>query len=422
MVETEYKRTYTEDWDFRTSDTKEYTHSYHNYPAMMIPQIARKLITEYAPKDKLELIFDPYMGSGTTLVEAKLKGINSIGTDLNPLARLISKAKTTNYNITEIENHIQLLISAIKNYNGNTNSDLEHITNIDFWYSKENTSELNFLTETINTFSENIKDFFLLALSECVREVSYTRNGEFKRYRMPKEKISSFKPNTFKLFIDKLKRNKKGLIQFNKKQNNSTAVVSSFNTVFGIPSEQIKEGSVDLVVTSPPYGDSRTTVAYGQFSRWANEWFKFENAKTLDKFLMGGSKIKEFTLQTSSISKELKLIKEADEKRYYEVLSFLDDYYNSICNVSKAIRIGGRICYVVGNRNVKSVQIPLDYFTIETFERNGFKHIDTFVRSIPNKRMPNKTSPTNKKGANVTTMVNEFIIVMEKQASCQQRI
>src|SRR5690606_12611751 len=110
---------------------------------------------------------------------------------------------------------------------------------------------------------------------------------------------------------------------------------------------------VDLVVTSPPYGDSRTTVAYGQFSRWANEWFKFENAKTLDKILMGGSKIKELTLQTNSISTELKSIKEVDEKRYYEVLSFLDDYYKSICNVSKVIRIGGRICYVVGNRNVK---------------------------------------------------------------------
>jgi|SRR5690554_683461 len=415
MVETKYNRTYTDAWDFRTSDTKEYTHSYHNYPAMMIPQIARKLIEDYAPKGKLELIFDPYMGSGTTLVESKLKGINSIGTDLNPLARLISKTKTTNFDINEIENKIQLLNSQIKNYKGSTKVNLEHITNVDFWYSPENTSELNYLTQIINQFSTDIKDFFLLALSECVREVSYTRNGEFKRYRMAKEKIPSFKPNTFKLFIDKLERNKKGLIEFNKKQNSSSAIVSSFNTVFGIPSEEIKEGSVDLVVTSPPYGDSRTTVAYGQFSRWANEWFKFENAKTLDKILMGGSKIKEFSLQTNSISKELKSIKEADEKRYYEVLSFLDDYYKSICNVSKVIRIGGRICYVVGNRNVKGVQIPLDYFTIETFERNGFKHLDTFVRSIPNKRMPNKISPTNKKGVNVTTMVNEFIIVMEKQ-------
>ena len=170
-----------------------------------------------------------------------------------------------------------------------------------------------------------------------------------------------------------------------------------------------------MVVTSPPYGDSRTTVAYGQFSRWANEWFKFENAKSIDNILMGGGKIKDYDLQTESISTELKMIKEIDEKRYFEVLSFLDDYYNSICNVSKSVRNGGRVCYVVGNRNVKGVQIPLDYFTIETFERNGFKHLDTFVRSIPNKRMPSKNSPSNVKGVLVSTMVNEFIIVMEKK-------
>ena len=38
-------------------------------------------------------------GSGTTLVEAKLKGINSIGTDLNPLARLLSKTKSSVYDL-----------------------------------------------------------------------------------------------------------------------------------------------------------------------------------------------------------------------------------------------------------------------------------------------------------------------------------
>ncbi len=355
------------------------------------------------------------MGSGTTLVEAKLKGINSIGTDLNPLARLISRTKTTNFDVKEIERYIDKIISSINSYTSIPETNLEHITNVDFWYSKKNASELTFLTDTINLFPNTIKNFFLLALSECVREVSYTRNGEFKRYRMAKDKIPDFNPDTFKLFIKKLERNKKGLIDFNKKENNCTATISSFNTVYGLPQNEIRYNSVDLVVTSPPYGDSRTTVAYGQFSRWANEWFQFENAKNLDKHLMGGNKLKEFSLQTSSISNELKEIKNIDEKRYYEVLSFLDDYYNSICNVSKSVRNGGRVCYVVGNRNVKGVQIPLDFFTVETFERNGFKHLNTFVRSIPNKRMPSRTSPTNKKGKNVGTMSNEFIIVLEKQ-------
>ncbi len=73
-----YNRIFDHNWDFKTADTKEFTHCYHAYPAMMIPQVARTLIEQFAPKDKCDLLFDPYMGSGTSLVEASLKGINSI--------------------------------------------------------------------------------------------------------------------------------------------------------------------------------------------------------------------------------------------------------------------------------------------------------------------------------------------------------
>jgi DNA modification methylase len=79
-------------WDYRSANTKTATHCYHNYPAMMIPQIAERLIATYGKNAKL--LFDPYCGTGTSLVEANLKGINAIGTDLNPLARLIAKTKT----------------------------------------------------------------------------------------------------------------------------------------------------------------------------------------------------------------------------------------------------------------------------------------------------------------------------------------
>ena len=81
------------DWNFTESVTKYATHGFHTYPAMMVPQIAAQLIKEYGKNKKL--IYDPYCGTGTTLVEANLAGINAIGTDLNPLARLISKAKTS---------------------------------------------------------------------------------------------------------------------------------------------------------------------------------------------------------------------------------------------------------------------------------------------------------------------------------------
>jgi len=70
-------------WDFRNEDTKTFTHCFHAYPAMMIPQVAGRLIEKYGVKS--ELLFDPYCGTGTSLVEANLRNINAIGTDLNPL-------------------------------------------------------------------------------------------------------------------------------------------------------------------------------------------------------------------------------------------------------------------------------------------------------------------------------------------------
>jgi len=60
------------------------------------------------------------------------------------------------------------------------------------------------------------------------------------------------------------------------------------------------------------------------------------------------------------------------------------------------------------------VQIPLDYITVELFEKYGFSHIKTIVREIPNKRMPKENSPTNKIGVKSKTMNNEYIVIMEK--------
>jgi site-specific DNA-methyltransferase (cytosine-N4-specific) len=70
------------------------THGFHPYPARLIPQIARKLIDMFATTKK-DVVLDPYCGSETVLVEAKSKGIRSIGIDANPLASLIAKVRTT---------------------------------------------------------------------------------------------------------------------------------------------------------------------------------------------------------------------------------------------------------------------------------------------------------------------------------------
>ena len=172
---------------------------------------------------------------------------------------------------------------------------------------------------------------------------------------------------------------------------------------------------MDLVITSPPYGDSRTTVAYGQFSRLSNQWIGVDEANQIDKKLMGGDtkkRIKKFGIDIvdSIIAEILKL----DEKRGREVYSFYDDYYKSIKNVASLIKKNGFVCYVVGNRKVKGFTLPTDEITRSFFENNGFSHIETIIRNIPNKRMPKRNSPTNQVGITDNTMNYEYIVIMEK--------
>ena len=411
-----FERIISDSWDFTTANTKEYTHSYHTYPAMMIPQIARRLIEDYKTADT-QLIFDPYCGSGTSLVEAKLQGIPSIGTDLNPLARLLSTVKSNVYDVTKLRQARSFFITKLfTNYHSSINIELPTFDNMDYWFSKEVIHKLAYIKDLIfNHIDPSLRDFFLVPFSETVREASYTRNSEFKLFRMEQKKLDVFNVNTFEIFIKKVERNIRGHAEFHKNvANNVFSKVYDFDTCCGIPAD-IFDRKVDLVVTSPPYGDSFTTVAYGSFSKLSNQWLNIKDASRVDKILMGGTKKNYATmLLVSSAELELIQIKNNDFKRYEEVMLFLSDYQKSIENVAKTVKKDGIVCYVVGNRTVKGVQIPLDYITVEFFENADFEHLNTFVRRIPNKRMPSKNSPTNEIGKLMATMSHEYIVVMRK--------
>jgi hypothetical protein len=70
------------------------------------------------------------------------------------------------------------------------------------------------------------------------------------------------------------------------------------------------------------------------------------------------------------------------------------------------------ICFVIGNRTVKSVKIPTDNILVEMFTHLDFKHKETIIRDIPNKTMPLRNSPTNIPDKFEKTMWNEYIVIV----------
>lgn len=292
---------------------------------------------------------------------------------------------------------------------------------LDFWFKPSVIAQLAVLREFINSISERAERlFFQTAFSETVRESSNTRNDEFKLYRYAPERLKDFNPSAWEIMRAKLSRNLIGLREFLSKTRRFgevSARVFDFDTVASAaPLELLVPRSVDIVITSPPYGDSRTTVAYGQYSRLSAAWLGLPTPERVDSVLMGGKPCRELKKSDCpQLDEVIESIGAKDERRAREVASFYADLEKSIINVSHLVKRGGRICYVVGNRRVKGVTLPTDEAIRTFFIRQGFTHTHTFTRFIPNKRMPLRNSPTNVAGASDDTMTSEFIVCLRKE-------
>jgi 16S rRNA G966 N2-methylase RsmD/phosphopantetheine adenylyltransferase len=384
----------------------------HKYPATMIPQLGIDILKEFNISNGN--LLDPYCGSGSSFICALECGITKMtGYDINPLAVLISKVKYTRVSLSklDIERHNlrNNVYELLKDENKVKDLEKPRITNIDFWFSETTIAHLAVVKHFIEQIRDkDIRDFFLLPFSETVRECSYTRNNEFKLYRMKNDDILRFNPDVisvyFKYFDDIYAYYKMFYLPKLSKETNVNIQHAVFNST---------NDSFDVVLTSPPYGDSRTTVAYGQFSALSNEWLGFDYARKIDSMLMGGAKVKG-NIKKGIIAEYIAQIENYDAKRALDVSSFYHDLEKSIQEVAKSVSKGGKTIYIVGNRTVKNIQLPTDQFIAEKFEENGFKHIVTYERALSNKAMPVKNSPTNKVGKTINTMLYEYIVVSEK--------
>ncbi|MDR2813605.1 MAG: DNA methyltransferase [Prevotellaceae bacterium] len=384
----------------------------HKYPATMLPQIGIDILKELNVSSGT--LLDPYCGSGSSFASALECGITEMyGFDINPLAVLISKAKFTKISLSEFLEAKQTfrnnIFEFLKNENNINDLTRPKITNIDFWFSKEVIANLTAIKYFIDKIaSENVRTLFLVPFSETVRDCSYTRNNEFKLFRMKPEDLLSFNPDVIGVYLKKLEDT--FFLYSNyyfPRLGNEVKIAVEYSKF------QPRNEYFDVVLTSPPYGDSRTTVAYGQFSTLSNEWLGVNYARKIDGMLMGGIKPKRITTK-GFIADYIAQVNQTDNKRALEVSAFYNDLGNSIQRIATCIRKGGKTIYIVGNRTVKNVQLPTDQFIAEKFEETGFKHLVTYERALSNKAMPSKNSPTNITGKTVSTMLSEYIVVCEK--------
>lgn len=168
-------------WSFAEKtikDTTYITHGYYTYPAKFIPQLASRLINELSNEN--DIVIDPFMGSGTTIVEAIVNKRIGIGTDINDIAYLLAKVKSTPIKPLVLLEELNKIEFDLQNrLNGQYDVYLKKSKNlitsnarIDYWFKPEEKRKLAFIFNEISKLKDqDIRDFFYCGFSNILKNI-----------------------------------------------------------------------------------------------------------------------------------------------------------------------------------------------------------------------------------------------------------
>lgn len=413
-------------WGFKESDTRYLTHGLHPYPARMIPQVARRLIDKYSERG--QTVYDPMCGSGTVLVEARLLSRNALGMDINPFARLLARVKTTVVPHARLKGWNEAMQRAlrpdlVRKARGQNDAPLpEFSLNMGYWFKPYVMRDLALVKAEIERVVSPTEDpegyeFFSVCFAGTIRDVSNLRSREFKRYRIPEDELKEHRPDVIGTFLRVTSENIRRMAHFEAKCGNIGS--GRVDVVAGDARTFVLKDSVPLILTSPPYGDSQTTVAYGQFSSLAMEWLGMNSgaSQRVDKQSLGGLPAPEGAIvHSGSFAKVFRKISQDEPERAAVVRSFFYDLQTCVDRMYASVQEGGRCCIVIGDRTVSGVPVPTIDIVREMASNIGFEQDETFMRRIFFKTLPYETVPKGRAGGKerVKAIGREGIIVLRR--------
>lgn len=365
------------------------THGIHSYPAKFIPQIPNYFIRKFTEED--DIVLDNFSGSGTTLVEAKLLGRNSYGVDINPLAHLVTRVKTTPINPIKLKDAIFKIENKLEHFKGRA-------WEVDFpnkrhWFDEQAEKELGKIKAVIDLMKPEVDpeiyDFFLVCFSSTIRPASNADPHISKPFisKHMREKIRMGRT------IEPIKYFKKCLYKYAERVNDFTLRICPFAErdcedkyfakMIGYDARDFKvpdgEKNVQLVVTSPPYVNAQE---YFRSIKLELFWLNLSNnghLNELKKGLVGTENVSSKQYQQlwkfgiDKLDDIIEKIYEVDKKRAYIVYQYFKDMERAIKNCYKVLEKRGHFCIVVGDNVIRKIPLPVHEFIIDISRDSRFE-------------------------------------------------
>lgn len=390
------------------ADPNSYTHGFYKYPTKFIPEIPRWAIKKYSERNGL--IFDPFLGSGTTLLEAIINGRDGYGTEIDGVSRLISKVKTTVLAQDQIESIIAFTDQFIQHDFSNIKPFIPGINNLHHWFTEENAIKLGKIKTLIDTKTEGeVRDFLNVCFASIVKPCSNADDQSPKPY--VSSNVEKTPDNPYETFPDIVNSYVNDMRELMSLDIQNRAYVENGNALH--PPTHIE---VDLAITSPPYINA---FDYGRVFRLENLWLGFLTEKELrkkKKKYVGTERInREEEEQNNEILKESDLLKdlyfsilEKDKKRALVVKKFFSDMRKNLLEVRDILTEEGIYGIVIGNNTIRGVEVASWRILSDIAENIGYTEELKFSYVIRN---PYIRIPRSGRGGKIN---EDHIIMLRK--------
>ncbi len=361
-------------------------HSIHSYPAKFPAFIAKRAF-EYAAQEgvNVEYVADVFCGCGTVALEAKLHNKHFWGCDINPVAILIARAKSSNYNATIFYKYYQAVkeyFFSLKRYDDqyeNANKRLQ------YWFSKDNYLDILHLKISIKSClskDDIYLNAFLCIFSAILKGASRWLTKSIK----PQIDPYKTKNRVWALFDKQCQKFLKAIDQINLYTCQDKEVCMSCGNFLEIN----KLPTVDMIISSPPYV---TSYEYADLHQLSSLWLDYvEDYRDLRRGSIGslynstGIQLENTVLNSVGIEIVQSLKdKQGINGRVRAVARYYADIQRVIYRCTKMLNKGGIALFVVGDTEYKGVKIRNAEHLICSLRENGFSDLKVSKRKISNK-------------------------------------
>ncbi len=381
------------DTRWNTGDEKELKlHSIHAYPAKFPAFITSKTIEliESATGKKPQSMADVFCGCGTTAIEAKRNQIRYWGCDLNPVATLIARTKSSTYCIATLEK----MNKSIRDMFCSSEYSLSYETandRIRYWFLEEQFLDLARLKHAIDYVTESQDDyrnFFYCAFSNILKATSLWLTKSIK----PQRDMTKTPANVLKSYDKQIEKMIAAQIEFqnispeNKQYTNEDLEIVTGNILHSTTNPPM----VDVVITSPPYV---TSYEYADLHQLSTLWLGFTNDyRQLRSGSIGSSHnedslLKVFPKLYPTGFSTVSTLYSQSKSRAASVANYFLDMQNVAQKVFNMLNPDGSAVFVIGNTEYKGIKINNAEHLAESLLKSGFSTIQTTKRKISNKNL-----------------------------------